>query len=158
MIFLTVGTQLPFDRLVATVDAYCAAHPGEEVFGQIGDGRYQPENFAAVPFLSATQCRSQFRRAELVIAHVGIGSIFTALEFAKPIVMMARLAQHSEHRDNHQEQTLRYFSRLQHCYPINDADQLADALVQARQHPEQRETVSRFAPETTLNALRKVLA
>ncbi len=51
MIFLTVGTQLPFDRLVAAVDAWAARQPGQEVFGQISDpgpAGYRPKHFAWV--------------------------------------------------------------------------------------------------------------
>ncbi len=36
MIFVTVGEQLPFDRLVRAVDEWAAAS-GKEVFAQIGN-------------------------------------------------------------------------------------------------------------------------
>ena len=48
MIFLTVGTQLPFDRLVAAVDDWCAARGESDVFGQIcdpGPDGYRPKHF-----------------------------------------------------------------------------------------------------------------
>ena len=37
-LFLTVGTQLPFDRLTRAVDAWLDDHPeyADHVFGQIG--------------------------------------------------------------------------------------------------------------------------
>ena len=35
MIFATVGTQLPFDRLIAAVDRWAGTRPGREVFAQI---------------------------------------------------------------------------------------------------------------------------
>ena len=46
MIFVTVGTQLPFDRLVRAVDAWAAEHPQVDVFGQIGPASFRPKHFA----------------------------------------------------------------------------------------------------------------
>jgi len=42
MIFATVGTQLPFDRLIEALDAWAGEHPHIEVFAQIGCGNYLP--------------------------------------------------------------------------------------------------------------------
>jgi len=36
VIFVTVGTQLPFDRLIRGVDLWAAEHPDIPVFGQTG--------------------------------------------------------------------------------------------------------------------------
>jgi UDP-N-acetylglucosamine transferase subunit ALG13 len=49
MIFLTVGTQFPFDRLVRAVDeAFDNGAIDEEVFAQIGETSYRPRNFEQV--------------------------------------------------------------------------------------------------------------
>lgn len=42
MIFVAVGTQLPFDRLIRTVDRW-AQSSGEPGVAQIADGTYQPQ-------------------------------------------------------------------------------------------------------------------
>ena len=42
MIFATVGTQLPFDRLIVALDQWAASSPDVEVFAQIGRGEYRP--------------------------------------------------------------------------------------------------------------------
>ena len=36
MIFLTVGTQLPFDRLVTVVNEFSIANPEVKIVGQVG--------------------------------------------------------------------------------------------------------------------------
>lgn len=157
MIYLTVGTQLPFDRLVELVDRFCATRPELEVFGQIGNGRYRPRHFDHTPLVSPSESRAHFQRADMVIAHVGIGSIFTALELGKPILMMPRLARHGEHRDDHQEQTLRHFSRISLCYPFSTAEELGWAM-QVAGAGEAREALPPYAPDSTLDALRRILA
>lgn len=158
MIFLTVGTQLPFDRLVEMVDRLCATHPEFEVFGQIGAGSYRPAHFSHTPFLSAADARRHCEMAELIIAHVGVGSIFTALELGKPILMMPRLARHGEHRDDHQEQTLRHFASIRGCYPFTTPQELEAALDYVRSSATTQQALPPFAPESTLNAVRRLLA
>ena len=48
MIFVTVGSQLPFDRLTAAVDDWAATRPEVELFGQVGDTEQPPTSFASV--------------------------------------------------------------------------------------------------------------
>ncbi|MGO7205561.1 glucuronosyltransferase, partial [Rhizobium ruizarguesonis] len=43
MILVTVGTQLPFDRLVKAVDTF-ATELSKPVLAQIGRGSYTPQN------------------------------------------------------------------------------------------------------------------
>ncbi|TXS89899.1 glycosyl transferase family 28 [Parahaliea maris] len=158
MIFLTVGTQLPFDRLVELVDRWCASRPELDIFGQVGAGSYRPRHFSHTPFLSAAEARQYCEQAELIIGHVGIGSIFTALELGKPILMMPRLARHGEHRDDHQEQTLRYFASIPGCYPFATVQELEAAVEYVRSTESTQTALPPFAPESTLNAVKRLLA
>jgi len=108
MIFVTVGTQLPFDRLVRTVDAW-SGKTGAEVIAQIGPGEYVPRHMGWTRTLPADECNGRIRAARAVIAHAGMGSILTALQCGKPIVVMPRLASLGEHRNDHQVMTARHF-------------------------------------------------
>ncbi|MFV8818153.1 glycosyltransferase [Haliea sp. E17] len=158
MIFVTVGTQLPFDRMVAMVDEYCDAHAGLEVFAQVGNGaRYIPRNFESVGMLSLAESRRCFEQSDVIISHVGIGSILTALGLGKPILMMARLAELQEHRDNHQEQTLRHFQAFQQCFPFATPDELEDALARTLRAPQDLPPLSPYAPENMLMEIRRLL-
>ncbi len=47
MIFATVGTQLPFDRLIRALDGWAASNGGVEVFAQIGRGEYEPSHIGS---------------------------------------------------------------------------------------------------------------
>ena len=50
MIFVTVGTQLSFDRMVEVVDRW-AGRSGAEVFAQVGPSEATFGNIQVVPFL-----------------------------------------------------------------------------------------------------------
>lgn len=110
MIFVSVGTQLPFERLVRAVDEWCRCHPGEETFAQIGDTRYRPRYMEYVVKLSPRHYAEKLDQASLIVSHVGMGTIISALEHAKPQVLMPRLAAMGEHRSDHQLSTAAKFT------------------------------------------------
>lgn len=101
MKFLTVGTQLPFDRLVKHVDAWARARSAN-VYAQVGPTEFEPRFITAVRRLEPRDFGVKMREATAVISHAGMGTILTALQLGKPIVVMPRLAKFKEHRNDHQ--------------------------------------------------------
>jgi len=108
MIFITVGTQLPFDRLIKAVDAWAALHPEVEVFAQIGPSELKPAHIESVPFIAPDEADRRFRAADLIVSHAGMGSIITALKYKKPILILPRMAGLGEHRNDHQMATAKW--------------------------------------------------
>ncbi|WP_174513214.1 glycosyltransferase [Methylocella tundrae] len=108
MILLTVGMQLPFDRLVGAVDRI-AVELDEEIFGQIGDGSYVPVNFAFRRAVAPAEFEQKVRESRVIISHAGIGSLIVAKKYAKPIVFFPRRAALGEHRNDHQLATCSQF-------------------------------------------------
>ena len=111
MIFLSVGTQEPFDRLAKAVDQWAAAHD-QPVFGQLGAMKpdsYRPAHYEWCEFLSGGAYLEKLKASRLIVAHVGMGSIITALTHGKPLVMLARRASLGEHRNEHQLATAERF-------------------------------------------------
>jgi UDP-N-acetylglucosamine transferase subunit ALG13 len=106
MIFVTVGTQLPFDRLISTVDQW-AGRTGEPVFAQVGPSQRTFENLDTIPFLSPEEAGRKFSEASVIIAHAGMGTIFTALAARKPLLVLPRQGRLGEHRNDHQMATAR---------------------------------------------------
>lgn len=123
MIFLTVGTQLPFDRLIKAVDDV-AADLNEEIFGQIGFGTYKPRHFTHVEKLSPVEFAQKYEAARLIIGHAGMGTVLTGAKYKKPLALMARRAEFNEHRNDHQMATSRQFSKLQGVHIFTDAKEL----------------------------------
>ncbi|MBN2457234.1 MAG: hypothetical protein JXB29_11980 [Sedimentisphaerales bacterium] len=124
MIFLTVGTQFPFDRFVRTVDSLLDnAMIDEEIFAQIGESAYKPRNFEAVCFLDRHIYESYMQKASAVMSHAGMGTIMMAFQKEKPLLVMPRLRKHKEAVNDHQVAIARVFSDLGHllaAYEVED--------------------------------------
>jgi len=129
MIFVTVGTQLPFDRMISTIDAWAAENKRTDVFAQVGPANYKPKQIEYAEFLPADQCRQKIEQASVVIAHAGMGSIITALELGKPIIVMPRRCELGEHRNNHQISTAKKFQEQGIIHVAMDEQDLTQRLL-----------------------------
>jgi UDP-N-acetylglucosamine transferase subunit ALG13 len=127
MIFVTVGTQLPFDRMVKTVDAW-AATAGVEVVAQIGPTPYACRSMRCCDFMATAEFDAHFQRAEWIIAHAGMGSILSALSFGKRLVIMPRRAAYREHRNDHQLATAKRFAGVPGVHVAWDEHELQAML------------------------------
>ena len=128
MIFLTLGTQLPFDRLVKAVDQLSENYPSIEFFGQVGRTKYKPKNFKFVEMLDAHEFQQKFHAANIIIGHAGIGTILNARKHKKPLIVMARRSSLSEHRNDHQLATAEQLSSLKGLYVVNGCDDMGHLL------------------------------
>lgn len=102
MIFVTVGYQMPFDRLIAAVDSWAGENPDVEIFAQIGPGRFKPKHMPFLDFVEPSVFNEKIKACSAIVAHAGMGSILTAFEHGKPILVMPRYAAKSETRNDHQ--------------------------------------------------------
>lgn len=102
MIFVTIGSMFPFDRLIRAMDVWAEARPGAEILAQIGAGAYVPTHMRHVRKLDQSDFSHAVARADLVVAHAGMGSVITASQYGKPIVMMPRRQHWGEHTTDHQ--------------------------------------------------------
>jgi UDP-N-acetylglucosamine transferase subunit ALG13 len=131
MMFVTVGTQGPFDRLVRAVDEWAGLRASPGIFAQIGPSDYRPKHIAATRFLDPAEFRRRVEAARIVVAHAGMGSIITALEWGKPIIVMPRRADLREQRNDHQLATAEHFARQGRITVAFDEAELREKLNQA---------------------------
>ena len=128
MILVTVGLQGPFDRLIRAVDEWSALRDHSEIFAQIGKGKYVPKSMRYTDFVDPSDFKELVQKARLIVAHAGIGSIISALELGKPIVVMPRRAQFREQRNDHQVATAKYFEAQGQVIAVYEEHSLADRL------------------------------
>ena len=129
MIFVTVGNMDPFDRLVKAIDHWALTNPiDEKVFAQIGDGQYIPSHCEYVRRMPPDDFEKSFREASLVVSHAGIGTIITALELGKPIIVLPKRAALGEQRNEHQLATVRHFRRSELMMVADSEADLAGVL------------------------------
>ncbi len=123
MIFVAVGTQFAFDRLIRCVDEW-AVIAGIEVVAQIADGKYTPRHARWERFMTTDDFNATLQAADLIISHAGMGNIITALENRKPIIVMNRQYELGEHRNNHQADGLAWMAELSGVYTARTCDAL----------------------------------
>ena len=127
MIVVTVGTQLPFDRLIKMVDELAPSIP-VKIFAQTGRGTYVPRNIEWSATIPAGEFDGLLRQASVIMAHAGIGTVLKAYKYRKPIILVPRQASFGEHRNDHQLATV---SKLQHragIYVARSAEELSSLL------------------------------
>jgi UDP-N-acetylglucosamine transferase subunit ALG13 len=129
MIFVTVGSMFPFDRLIRAMDAWTAKRGRDDVFAQIGDGSYQPAHMKWIRRLDQTEFSETVQSAVLIVAHAGMGSVITAQEFGKPIVLLPRIEALREHNTDHQIATTNWLRGKPGIY-VADIDDDLDLKIQ----------------------------
>jgi UDP-N-acetylglucosamine transferase subunit ALG13 len=134
MIFVTIGTQAPFDRFIRSIDNI-AVKINEPIIAQVYKSNYRVKNIKAVDFLSPDEYNSFFDEARIIVSHAGMGTIITALVKKKPIIVMPRLASFKEHRNDHQIVTAMKMNELGYVYVAYDSQQLENLILKTDLHP-----------------------
>jgi len=128
MIFVTAGAQLPFDRFIKAVDEI-ACITNEKFVVQAFSGNYLPENFKLVEFFAPDEFNKIIQEAKLIVSHAGIGSILSAIDYEKPIIIFPRLGSLKETRNDHQMATAMAVNEKGYAYVAYDKKQLKDYLL-----------------------------
>lgn len=131
MIFVTVGNADPFDRLIQAVERWSIRRtPPIDIYAQIGAGKFTPTSFPVERFLDPSTFESVFKQADIVISHAGMGTIITALELGKPLLVMPKRASLGEQRNEHQLATVDRVCRKYSIKVANDEHELPTVLDQ----------------------------
>lgn len=128
MIFVTVGYQMAFDRLIDAVDQWAAKHPEAEMFAQIGPSELRPKNMPFTAFMEPAEFTRRVEECSVLVAHAGMGSILTALQYGKPILVMPRHAARGETRNDHQIATSQRLGERPGIEVAKDETEIADKL------------------------------
>ncbi|MGK2908986.1 MAG: glycosyltransferase [Sphingobium sp.] len=115
MILVTVGTQLPFDRLIEIVDE-AAPRVGRPILAQTGLGKYVPKNIDWRQMIDPIEFAEILSRVSLIVAHAGIGTLLMAQKHQKPIIVLPRRASLGEHRNEHQMATVKALEKREGVY------------------------------------------
>lgn len=134
MIFVTIGTQLPFDRLIKIVDEL-APQLNEDVIAQVYRCGFSPKNIKTFDFLPPDEFNNIFHNARLIVSHAGMGTILSALQKDKPLIVFPRIAALGEHRNEHQLATARTFKKLGTVYVAMDEEELKNLMLRNDLHP-----------------------
>lgn len=135
-IFVTLGTIAPyrFDRLVDLVLAYLRQNPSVDVIWQLGCTTRVDLPGRTVTQLGDTDFAEAVARADLVVAHSGVGVAMNILDKGRIPVLLARRSDRGEHVDDHQHQILDYLVRRDLALDASSALTRPDGLLHAMTH------------------------
>ena len=152
MIFVTVGTDMPFDRMIRVVDQWASENDRTDVFAQIGEKGAEPAFLQYSRFLDPAEFNRRFATADLIVSHAGMGTILSALRFGKPILVMPRRASLGEQRNEHQLATAHRLQELGKIEVAFDESELRTKL-DCLDGLEAKERIGAFASEELLRAV-----
>ncbi|GAB2931466.1 glycosyltransferase [Rheinheimera gaetbuli] len=127
MIFVTVGTQLPFDRLLKMVDD-AVKNLNVEVLYQIGPSEFRPSTGVIKDYLTSEEYQLIISKSTLIISHAGMGTIITALENAIPAMIVPREYSLGEHRNDHQLATAQRFLNTNGIYVARTKEEVSELI------------------------------
>jgi len=158
MIFVTVGTQEPFDRLVKAVDEVYNELDDKDIIVQAPLESFKPQNFKTVKFIPPSEYSEIFERAALIIGHAGTGTIISALLKQKPLILMPRICKYGEHRNDHQLSTVQKFGSFDNIYIAENEIALKKILLEI--NPKEltaSKKLSEVASEELISSLRNYI-
>lgn len=136
MIFVTIGTQEPFDRLIRVMDKVAFALKGKEtIIAQACGGSYIVQSMEIHDFLSPAEFGKLFNEARLIVSHAGMGTVISALTKQKPIVVMPRKLELAEHRNDHQLASAKKLAELKYINVVFNEDELVEKVMELVANP-----------------------
>ena len=156
MIFVTVGSMFPFNRIIEAMDDWAQRHPAEKVFAQIGNGSYLPKHMEYARMVPPGTFRKLNEEADVIVAHAGMGSVITASELGKPIVLLPRLAILKEHTTDHQLHTARWLMGRSGIF-VAEGNEDLDAQIEAARLAQSYDRLTKFAPKAFTDQIRQLL-
>jgi UDP-N-acetylglucosamine transferase subunit ALG13 len=154
VIFVTVGSMFPFDRLIQVMDDWAKAHPEEEMLAQIGEGKYLPVNMKYVRSLSGKDFKATVQSAKLIVSHAGMGTIITSRQYGVPVVLLPRLASAGEHTTDHQLHTADRFRTTSGVFVADTDAQLPQQIIAAENRGTTGSVIEPYAPDAFIQKLK----
>jgi UDP-N-acetylglucosamine transferase subunit ALG13 len=132
-IFLTVGTVMPFDRMINnTNELKEAGIVTEDIFAQVGESDITPSSMEVSQTLTQETLNKHLAESKIAIVHGGSGSMLGAIRFGCIVIAMPRRADLGEHYDDHQFELVGAFRDMGLVIEARTKEELSDAIEKAR--------------------------
>ncbi|MGX5734884.1 glycosyltransferase [Bosea thiooxidans] len=132
--------------MIRTIDEWACANGRTDIVAQTGPSNYRSKHIRTERFIDATEFRQRVEAASLVISHAGMGSIITALELGKRIIVMPRRASFGEHRNDHQLATAKRFAEHSAITVAFTEQELLEALDRLQDQNETKRLGTQASP------------
>jgi UDP-N-acetylglucosamine transferase subunit ALG13 len=130
MIIVLLGTfPTAFKRPLIEIEKLCKKGLiTEEVIVQSGHTQFDSEYLKMRPFISPDELTELYKQARVVITQAGTGSLIKGMKLNKKIIAIPRLAKYGEVVDDHQEEILHEFTKLNYILPWTEDIALEEVL------------------------------
>ena len=130
MIVVLLGTfPTAFVRPLVELDRLCRKGIiKEKVIVQSGYTEFESEFLEMRPFIPPDELTELYKEARVVISQAGTGSLIKGLKLDKKIISIPRLAKYGEVVDDHQEEILDEFTKLNYVLAWTEEIALDTAL------------------------------
>lgn len=133
MIFVTVGTQIPFDRLLKSVEKQIElGNIKEKVIAQAGVTNFKSDKMKIVGFIPMDEFKKIIEESKIIICHGGVGTITDGLRNNKVVIACPRLEKFGEAKNDHQKQIVENFGNAGFIIPLLNIKDLDKALEKAK--------------------------
>jgi UDP-N-acetylglucosamine transferase subunit ALG13 len=130
MVFATIGTQKQrFDRFLDII-LKSKELQNENIVAQMGGNNYDKINdrIEIKSFISSDEFEKYMNESDFVICHGGVGTIFTALEKGKKVIVIPRLKKYGEHINDHQVDICKQLQDEGYIVYLSDGEDIDDKI------------------------------
>lgn len=138
--------MFPFDRLIRRMDEWAAATGEADLLAQIGTGDFVPRHMRHERRLTQANFAAAMAKAEIVVAHAGMGTVITAGGFGRPLVLLPRREEWGEHTTDHQIATANWLRGKPGIFVADGDADLAPMIAAARHAAAAGGGTERLAP------------
>lgn len=132
MILVTIGmNDAPYDSLFQRIDDL-APNLGEKIVMQVGNTGFFGKNTECFTYLNNSRMEELFDKADLVIAHAGVGTIINALQRNIPMVLVPREVVKPDVTKDQQASVAKEVESLGRGVVLTNLDDLEDCIIRAR--------------------------
>jgi len=149
--------MFPFDRLIRSMDEWALRNPNKNIYAQIGDGEFMPKHMPYTRMVAPSRFREIYDEATMIVAHAGMGSVISAAEIGKPIVLLPRVAAWKEHTTDHQLHTAEWLKSKSGVFVASSEDDLDRQIGRATKCLMNEERLQTTAPPEFVSRLREVI-
>ena len=130
MILVTLGTQdKEFKRLLKEIDRLIDEKIiTDKVIVQAGYTKYESKNMDVFDYVPTDELDKYIDKADYIITHAGVGSVFGALNKNKKIIAVPRLSKYKEHTNDHQLELIEELGKENLLIPVVEMKELEDAI------------------------------
>lgn len=139
------------------MDEWAEKHSNIEVICQSGETEYIPKHMQHFRMLDSRVFMSTARKSELIVAHAGMGSVFTSIEAQKPILLVPRYASLGEHTTNHQIHTAEWLQKTKNLTISYLDEDLSEKIEEAKRQETNTPVFAATASEAFLSYIRSEL-